>query len=70
MTIRKQITISDILAEYVERTNLNLSWFVREKLEEKMNGGNKSIEYIKNILLTSNYDDWIHYSYNIDSINQ
>ena len=68
MTIRKQITIPDELAEYVERNNLNLSWFVQEKLKEKINGGNKSIEYIKNILLTSNYDDWIHYSCDIDSI--
>jgi hypothetical protein len=70
MTTRKQITIPDELAEYVERTNLNLSWFVQEKLKEKISGGNKSIEYIKNILLTSDYDDWIQYSDLFNPIKQ
>ena len=63
MTTSKHITIPDELAEYIEINNLNLSWFVQEKLLEHKEGRSSpliSYDNIMNVLKTSSFNDWVY----------
>jgi len=45
-TVRKQITIKDYQAKYIEDNYLNLSKFVQEQLDELIKESQRRIKYV------------------------